>query len=278
MKKKLTILGVVILMLIMSVMPVAAAPAEKTSKPINVIECNLEDYANQEDFEFKPILISGADDEDEETIRNYWVVLNSKDEVIYKAEEIRVSKFVTPGIGLNFREEPLIIDGNIYKALPYAAEVQVIGEAKDGWTLVEMDEDIYFCRSEYLSTEKPIVKQQPVKTKSSSDGNSYQAPQTSYTPGNGSRSLGTYSLTAYCPCASCCGSATGITASGTRATAGRTVACNSLPFGTKISINGNIYTVEDRGGMGGNVIDIFFNSHSEALAFGRQSAEVFIVE
>ena len=89
--------------------------------------------------------------------------------------------------------------------------------------------------------------------------------------------LGTYSLTAYCACANCCGKSDGITASGTQATAGRTVACNSLPMGTVISINGHQYVVEDTGGMGGNVIDIFFDNHEEALNFGRQSADVYLV-
>lgn len=84
--------------------------------------------------------------------------------------------------------------------------------------------------------------------------------------------LGTYSLTAYCACINCCGKTDAITASGTVATAGRTVACNSLPFGTVIEIEGyGTYVVEDRGGMGGNVIDIFFNDHQEAINFGRHS-------
>lgn len=89
--------------------------------------------------------------------------------------------------------------------------------------------------------------------------------------------LGKYTLTAYCPCEYCCGKTDGITASGTQATAGRTVGCNSLPFGTVISINGCQYVVEDRGGMNSNVIDIFFNTHQEALNFGRQTADVYIV-
>lgn len=79
-----------------------------------------------------------------------------------------------------------------------------------------------------------------------------------------------YKITAYCPCSKCCGKSTGVTASGTRATAGRTVAASSkFAFGTKLNINGHIYTVEDRGGaISGNKIDIFVNSHSEALAWG----------
>ena len=87
--------------------------------------------------------------------------------------------------------------------------------------------------------------------------------------------LGKFKLTGYCKCSKCCGQwANGYTASGTVATAGRTVAMGGIPFGTKLLINGNIYTVEDRGTSYGHV-DIFFNTHSEALAFGRQYADVY---
>jgi 3D (Asp-Asp-Asp) domain-containing protein len=80
----------------------------------------------------------------------------------------------------------------------------------------------------------------------------------------------TYKVTAYCPCAKCCGKANGRTASGTKATAGRTVAASSkFAFGTKLNIGGNTYTVEDRGGaINGNRIDIFVNTHAEALQWG----------
>lgn len=86
--------------------------------------------------------------------------------------------------------------------------------------------------------------------------------------------LGTFTLTAYCNCAQCCGTAGNLTASGTVPTAGRTVAMAGVPFGTQLLINGNVYTVEDLGTPYGHV-DIYFNIHSEALAFGLQSAEVY---
>lgn len=90
--------------------------------------------------------------------------------------------------------------------------------------------------------------------------------------------LGNFMLTAYCPCSACCGAyATGYTASGTLATEGRTIAMGGLDFGTKVSINGHIYTVEDRGTAYGHV-DIFFADHSSALAFGLQYADVYLVE
>ena len=86
--------------------------------------------------------------------------------------------------------------------------------------------------------------------------------------------LGNFTLTAYCNCAQCCGTAGNLTASGTVPTAGRTVAMAGVPFGTQLLINGNVYTVEDLGTPYGHV-DIYFNSHSEALSFGLQSAEVY---
>lgn len=89
-----------------------------------------------------------------------------------------------------------------------------------------------------------------------------------------------YKITAYCPCAKCCGKTTGITAMGTKATAGRTVAASSkFSFGTKLNINGHTYTVEDRGGaIKGNKIDIFVNSHAEALAWGVRYLPVSVAQ
>ena len=89
-----------------------------------------------------------------------------------------------------------------------------------------------------------------------------------------------FKITAYCACSKCCGKATGYTASGTKATAGRTIAASSqYAFGTKMIINGKEYTVEDRGGaITGNKIDIFMNSHAEALAWGVKYLPVQIVK
>lgn len=92
-------------------------------------------------------------------------------------------------------------------------------------------------------------------------------------------SLGEFKLTAYCPCMKCCNKTDGITATGTKATQGRTIAVDPrvIPYGTQVTINGVVYTAEDCGGaINDNHIDIFFNSHSDALEFGVQYAEIFI--
>lgn len=93
--------------------------------------------------------------------------------------------------------------------------------------------------------------------------------------------IGEFKLTAYCPCSSCCGQwADGITSTGVTAQADRTIAVDPkvIPYGTEVVINGNTYVAEDCGGsIKGNRIDIYFNTHSEALAFGIQYANVYII-
>jgi 3D (Asp-Asp-Asp) domain-containing protein len=106
-------------------------------------------------------------------------------------------------------------------------------------------------------------------------------------------SLGKFHATAYCGCVKCCGiwsqehpSRVGTdyvqkTASGTIPVAGVTVAADwsILPCGTVIVVNGHEYTVEDSGGLvKGKTIDIYMESHEEALQFGVQEIEVFVYE
>lgn len=97
--------------------------------------------------------------------------------------------------------------------------------------------------------------------------------------------LGEFKLTAYCPCAKCCGKwANGITATGTTATEGRTIAVDPrvIPYGSSVTIYfadgaSHSYTAEDCGGaIKGNRIDVFFDSHGAARAFGVQSAMVYV--
>lgn len=93
-------------------------------------------------------------------------------------------------------------------------------------------------------------------------------------------SLGTFHLTAYCACADCCGTADGITATGTHATQGRTVAVDPdvIPLGSTVIINGHEFIAEDVGGLiEENKIDIYFDDHQEATNFGNKYAEVFVI-
>ena len=83
-------------------------------------------------------------------------------------------------------------------------------------------------------------------------------------------------ITFYCPCSRCCGKSDGITASGTKATANHTVAA-TLPFGTRLMIEDKEYVVEDRG-VGDMQIDIYVDSHDEALRRGLYYTEVYLIE
>ena len=90
--------------------------------------------------------------------------------------------------------------------------------------------------------------------------------------------LGYYEATAYCPCVECCGKNDGITASGTKATENRTIAADPdiFPYGTVLLIDGEEYVVEDCGGMiKGKRLDIYFDSHEDAVEYGRQIVEVY---
>lgn len=98
--------------------------------------------------------------------------------------------------------------------------------------------------------------------------------------------LGEFKLTAYCPCSRCCGKDDGITATGTLAAEGRTIAVDPrvIPYGSTVTLyfaDGTVhtYTAEDCGGaIKENRIDVFFSSHDAARAFGVQSAMVYVEE
>lgn len=89
-----------------------------------------------------------------------------------------------------------------------------------------------------------------------------------------------FKIYAYCPCEKCCGSgAAGITATGTTATAGRTIAVDPdvIPLGSTVIIEGNEYIAEDTGGgIKGKTIDLFMSDHSAALAWGIRYLEVTV--
>lgn len=96
----------------------------------------------------------------------------------------------------------------------------------------------------------------------------------------GTRSLGLFRTTGYCPCYQCSEGWGRKTSTGATAHANHTIAVDPrvIPYGTRIMINGVVYTAEDRGGgVKGNHIDIFFDSHSQTLNHGSRMQEVFIL-
>ncbi len=126
--------------------------------------------------------------------------------------------------------------------------------------------------TEKVTTTEPTTK--VVTTKATTK------PVTTTVATTEGKSTITFRVSAYCACAKCCGKSDGITASGTRATQGRTIAADPryYPYGTKIKLNGRTYVVEDCGGaIKGNRIDLYFDSHQEALAWGVRYLEGVVV-
>ncbi|MGN0531402.1 MAG: G5 domain-containing protein [Eubacterium sp.] len=91
--------------------------------------------------------------------------------------------------------------------------------------------------------------------------------------------------THYCACATCNGNSRGITSSGKRIRNGMSnpyyIACNWLPLGSVLRVNGHNYTVVDRGGSRlskRGYIDIFTpEGHSACYRYGTGSCTITIV-
>lgn len=93
-------------------------------------------------------------------------------------------------------------------------------------------------------------------------------------------SLGLFTTSGYCNCEKC-SKGHSLTYAGTVPLAQHTISAdlNILPLGTKVLINGTVYTVEDKGsGVNGNEIDIYYDNHDDAWDHGLQTAEVFLAE
>lgn len=85
--------------------------------------------------------------------------------------------------------------------------------------------------------------------------------------------MGVYELTAYISTGNPC-------ADGVYPEVGHTAACNDPALWhhwIHIEGYGNYY-IHDTGGMANNVIDIFMSGYDEAIQFGRQSGEVYIID
>ena len=94
--------------------------------------------------------------------------------------------------------------------------------------------------------------------------------------------LGEFQVTGYCSCTICCGEKEErLTKSETVPRASHTVAADPsvIPLGTRIVIDDVVYTVEDTGkAVEGMRLDIFFDSHEEAVRYGRKEKYVYLEE
>ena len=90
---------------------------------------------------------------------------------------------------------------------------------------------------------------------------------------------GTFYCTAYCPCYECSEGYGNMTATGVRARAYHTIAVDPrvIPYGARVTIDGITYVAEDcGGGVNGRHIDIYFDTHYEAMCYDTGYHDVYI--
>lgn len=158
------------------------------------------------------------------------------------------------------------------------ADLEVLGDQTDGnvgrifyilrkWQREKTQEEQERKEAEELATkQKKSAQRAPQKATAPS-----QSVASAENTPEGMTYLGDYQLTAYewtgNPCAN-----------GNYPTEGLTIASNTLPIGTRVYIEGiGERTVEDTGGMSGNVIDIYMGDPGTCVQFGRQSGAVYII-
>lgn len=149
--------------------------------------------------------------------------------------------YVTAPSGLNVRAEKST-DSVVIEVLPFGAEVQPIRTGKK-WAKL----DNGYVSTEWLSADNPL------------DGMAY---------------MGEWRITAYAYTGSPC-------ANGEYPETGRTVACNSLPFGTEVYIDGvGFRTVTDRGPgyLGDEWCDLYLGNYADCVAWGDQRREVWVMK
>ena len=162
----------------------------------------------------------------------------------FKLKKCKKTMYVKDSDGLNVRKAPTV-KSKIYTTLGYGAKVTVIGKRSGAnkWVLVKYKGKYAFLWSQYL-TSKKITKNY----------------------------MGKFSITAYSYDGTRC-------ANGRWPTVGYTVACNSLPLGTKVYIQGvGDRVVEDRGAswQADNWMDIYMASAGECYNWGVRYRDVYV--
>lgn len=161
-------------------------------------------------------------------------------------EEIITVKYTDSLV--NCRLEPNT-ESEIITTVKLGGEVQTV-DIVDGWYKVKIEDGVYgYIYGDYIRDTSPLEY------------------------------IGEYKLTYYTDSVRCCGIAGQKTASGHVPIEGVTVAADpNIPFGTKLYIDGTIYTVQDRGGaIKGKVLDVYKDLPDEALLeLGVDYADVYI--
>ncbi len=158
--------------------------------------------------------------------------------------------WVAANSGLNIRLLPST-DAIVLKTISYGTKIKrITSNYIQGWDLVKYKNTIGYVYNKYV-TEEQI--------------------DASY--------LGSYRITFYCTCERCNGHWAGQpTASGAWYEEGVTIATGKeFSFGTKLLIQGHVYTVQDRGVPNG-CIDIYLDSHSQCYRRGLYYTDIYLIE
>jgi len=130
-----------------------------------------------------------------------------------------------------------------------------------------------------IKTISQPAREKLVKKPASKISKSYKNKESYYNNSSYRANKSSYvTVTAYSSTPDQCSGNPFITASGARVHPG-TLACNFLPFGTKVRFpeySKRIFIVEDRMGYSGRA-DIWFTSRSEALKFGKRRLKMEIL-
>lgn len=92
--------------------------------------------------------------------------------------------------------------------------------------------------------------------------------------------MGEFKITYYCPCEICSEGWGHRTSSGKTARSEHTIAVDPevIDIGSRVLINGIVFTAEDTGGgVKGDHIDIFVDSHEETIKKGVQHTNIWVV-
>ncbi len=149
----------------------------------------------------------------------------------------------------------------------------------------EMTEAAETAVTETEETAKVITigqasQQSDTASETSEETDSEETAEEHAQTNHGLQSLGVFRTTGYCPCYQCSEGWGRSTSTGAIAKSSHTIAVDPrvIPYGTKLMINGVVYTAEDRGGgVKGNHIDIFFDNHAQTRQHGSRHQEVFLV-
>ena len=201
---------------------------------------------------------------------------------VEKTEEVKYSTVETKDKSLEDGKKKVITKGENGEAEVTYQVKFVNGKEKDSTEVSRI------VTKEATKQEVVVGTKKTEKKKSKKDDDS-----SSEVKANGVKSKNGYKLgqvikgrySHYCACATCNGNSRGITSSGKKIKNGMAdphyVACNWLPLGTVISVDGTNYTVVDRGGSGlsrQGRIDIFTpGGHSECYKLGVGGCSIEIV-